>query len=426
MKFESKNLKETEVEFKINLDRQELMAAEEQALRQIGKTSKIKGFREGKAPINVVKQNTDPNKVADKTLEIAVNQYLTQAFDENKIIPLDQPHVTIEKFIPEQELEFRATFEVLPKVKLPNYKRLKVKKEVVKVTDKEVTDTLERVRQSFAEEKEVKRAVKSGDKAEIDFKGFKDGKAFAGGEGKNYPLSIGSNTFIPGFEEQIIGHKAGEEFDIEVTFPKDYGEKSLAGAKARFEIKLHRVLEVTPPKLDDELAKKTKMFKTLDELKADIRKNLIVSKEEAATEDFKNRLVEALAKQTKAAIPNVLRDDQIHGLEQEFRQNLTYRGTTLEKFLENTDKTYETWRKEELEPAAETRVKAGLALAEIAKELEIKITDSEVEDQINQLRTQYAKNESTIKQLDNPRVVHDIRSNLITKKAIDWLVEFNS
>ena len=168
------------------------------------------------------------------------------------------------------------------------------------------------------------------------------------------------------------------------------------------------------------------MFKTLDELKADIRKNLIVSKEEAATEDFKNRLVEALAKQTKAAIPNVLRDDQIHGLEQEFRQNLTYRGTTLEKFLENTDKTYETWRKEELEPAAETRVKAGLALAEIAKELEIKITDSEVEDQINQLRTQYAKNESTIKQLDNPRVVHDIRSNLITKKAIDWLVEFNS
>ena len=176
MKFESKNLKETEVEFKINLDRQELMAAEEQALRQIGKTSKIKGFREGKAPINVVKQNTDPNKVADKTLEIAVNQYLTQAFDENKIIPLDQPHVTIEKFIPEQELEFRATFEVLPKVKLPNYKRLKVKKEVVKVTDKEVTDTLERVRQSFAEEKKSSAPSNQATKLKLTLKALKTAK----------------------------------------------------------------------------------------------------------------------------------------------------------------------------------------------------------------------------------------------------------
>jgi trigger factor len=143
-------------------------------------------------------------------------------------------------------------------------------------------------------------------------------------------------------------------------------------------------------------------------------------------EDFKNRLVEALAKQTKVAIPNVLRDDQIRGLEQEFRQNLMYRGTTLEKFLENADKTYETWRKEELEPAAETRVKAGLALAEIAKELEIKITDTEVEDQLDQLKTQYAKNDDAIKQLNDPRTVNDIRSNLITQKAIDWLVEFNS
>ncbi len=426
MKFESKNLKETEIEFKISLDRQELLAAEEQALKQIGKTSKIKGFREGKAPINVVKQNTDPNKLADKTLEIAINQHLVQAFSENKVTPLDQPHVTIDKFVPEQELEFRATFETLPKVKLPNYKKLKVKKESVKVTDKEVEDTLERVRQSFAEEKPVKRAVKSGDKAEIDFKGFKDGKAFAGGEGKNYPLAIGSNTFIPGFEEQLIGHQAGDEFDIEVTFPKNYGEKSLAGAKAKFEIKLHQVLEVTLPKLDDELAKKTKMFKTLDELKADIRKNLIVSKEEAATEDFKNRLVEALAKQTKAVVPNVLRDDQIRALEQEFRQNLAYRGNTLEKFLENSGKTYEDWRKAELEPAAEMRVKAGLALAELAKELEIEITDTEVETQLEQLKTQYAKNEDAIKQLDNPRVVNDIRSNLITQKAIDWLVEFNS
>ena len=426
MKFESKNLKETELEFKISLDQSELLAAEEQALNQIAKTSKIRGFRAGKAPLKVVKQNTDPNQLADKTTEIAINQYLIRAFSENKITPLDQPHVIIDKFVPEQELEFRATFEVLPRVKLPNYKKLKVKKESVKVTDQDMADTLERVRQSFAEEKPVKRAAKSGDKAVIDFKGFKDGKAFAGGEGKNYPLELGSNSFIPGFEEQLVGRKAGESFDIEVVFPKNYGEKSLAGVKSKFEIKLHSVLEVTLPKIDDELAKKTKMFKTLDELKADIRKNLIVSKEEAATEDFKNKLVEALAKQTKTAVPKVLRDDQIQSLEQEFRQNLMYRGTTLDKFLENTKQTYEAWRAAELEPAAETRVKAGLALAEISKELEIKITDAEVEEQLDQLKTQYAKNEDAIKRLDNPRTINDIRSNLVTQKTIEWLVEFNS
>lgn len=396
MKFESKNLKETELEFKISLDRQELMAAEERALQQFAKTSKIKGFREGKAPINLVKQNTDSNQLADKTLEIAINQFLVQALTESHLTPLDQPHVTIDKFVPEQELEFRATFEVLPKVKLPNYKKLKVKKQDIKVTDKDVDDTLERIRQSFAAERPVKRAAASGDKAEIDFKGFKDGKAFAGGEGKNYPLAIGSGSFIPGFEEQIIGHKAGDEFDIEVTFPKNYGEKSLAGAKARFEIKLHQVLEVSLPAINDELAKKTKLFKTLDELKADIRKNLIVSKEEAATEDFKNRLVEALAKQTKAVVPTVLRDDQMKALEQEFRQNLMYRGTTLEAFLANTKQTYEEWKTAELEPAADTRVKAGLALAEIAKELEIKITDTEVEKQLEQLKTQYAKDRKSV------------------------------
>lgn len=426
MRFERKDLKETEVELKISLDRQELMVAEEQALNKIAKTSKIKGFREGKAPINVVKQNTDPNQLADKILDIAINQHLVQVFNDSEITPLDQPHVVIDKFVPEQELEFRATFEILPKVKLPNYKKLKVKKETVKVTDKDIDNTLERISQSFADEKPVKRAVKSGDKTVIDFKGFKDDKAFAGGEGKNFPLVIGSGSFIPGFEDQIIGHKAGESFDINITFPKDYNEKSLAGAKAKFEIKLHSVLEINSPKIDDELAKKTKMFKTLDELKADIRKNLIISKEEAATEDFKNKLVEALAKQAKTVVPNVLRNDQIRSLEQEFRQNLMYRGTTLESFLKNTKQTYESWKTSELEPAAETRVKAGLALAEISKELEIKITDAEVDDQINQLKTQYAKNEDAIKQLNNPSIVRDIRSNLVTQKTIDWLVEFNS
>lgn len=426
MKFERKDLKETKIEFAISLDAKELAGAEEQALAKIAETAKIKGFRAGKAPLAVVKQNTDPNTVAECTLDIAVNQYLVQVFNEQKLTPLDQPNVALEKFVPGEMLEFKATFEILPKVKLPNYKNLKIKKESVKVTDAEVADTLERVRKGFATEKEVQRAAKLGDRTVLDFKGFKGEEAFAGGEGKDFPLELGSGQFIPGFEEAIVGHKPGEEFDINVTFPKDYGEKSLAGAKAKFEIKLHKVVELSLPELDDELAKKTKMFQTLDELKADIRKNLIVSKEDAANEDFKNRLVEALAKNSKTTVPEILKTDQVRALEQEFRQNLMYRGTTLEKWLEDAGKTYQAWVESELEPAAETRVKAGLALAELAKELEVAVTESEIDEQLEQLKSQYGKNEDTIKQLNSPQARRDIHSNLVTQKAIAKLVEFNN
>lgn len=426
MKFERKDLKETQIEFKICLDAKELLASEEQALSKIAKDAKIKGFRAGKAPINVVKQNTDPNALAERTLDIAVNQYLVQAFDETKLIPLDQPKIHIDKFVPEQELEFRAEFEILPKVKLPNYRKLKVKKEIVKVSDKEVEDTLAQIQKSFAEESEVKRPAKIGNRTVLDFKGFKGDEAFAGGEGKDFPLELGSGQFIPGFEDAIVGHKAGEEFDIEVAFPKDYAEKSLAGAKAKFEIKLHKVMELKTPAIDDELAKKTKMFQTLDELKIDIRKNLIVSKEEASMEDFRNQLIEALAKGVKTTLPNVLLEDQTKLLEQEFRQNLMYRGQTLEQFLEASGQTYEAWVEKELNPASEIRVKAGLALAELSKELELNVEDSEVEAELEKLRTQYGKNEDALKRLSDHRVKHDIRSNLLTQKAVAKLVEFNS
>lgn len=426
MKFVRKDLKETKIEFVISLDAAELTSAEERALAKLAETTKVKGFRAGKAPLAMVKQNTDPNILAERTLDIAINQYLVQAFNEQKITPLDQPNVALEKFVPGEMLEFKAAFEILPKVKLPNYKNLKVKKESTKVTDAEVADTLERVRKSFATEQEVKRAAKLGDRTVLDFKGFKGDEAFAGGEGKDFPLELGSGQFIPGFEEAIVGHKPGEKFDINVTFPKNYGEKSLAGAKVKFEIKLHKVIELSLPEIDDELAKKTKMFQTLDELKTDIRKNLIISKEEAATEDFKNRLVEALAKNSKTSVPEVLKKDQLRALEQEFRQNLLYRGTTLEKWLEGAGKTYQVWVEAELEPAAETRVRAGLALAELAKELEITVTETEIDEQLEQLRTQYGKNDEAMKQLNNPQARRDVHSNLVTQKAIAKLVELNS
>ncbi len=425
MKLERKDLKEAKLEFKISLTAQELASAQEQALKKIAKKTKAKGFREGKAPLGVVKQNTDQNVLSEHTLDTAVNQYLIQAFNEENITPLDQPSVTIDKFVPEQELEFRAVFEVLPQIKLPNYRKLKVKKEPVKVSDEDVSETLEHIQKSFAEEVEVDRDAKNGDRTTIDFKGFKDGEPFAGGESKDFPLELGSGKFIPGFEDQIVGHKAGEKFNITVTFPKDYGEKSLAGAEAKFEVELKKVVELKLPEINDELAKKTKMFKTLDELKADIKKNLLLSKEEASVEDFKNKLVEALAKNTKTVVPEVLKNDQVRAIEQEFRQNLSYRSVTLEQWLDSIGKNYNEWVESELNPAAETRVKAGLALSEVSKELEIIVEEPEIEEQLEKLKSQYGKDEATLKQLDSPRVRTDIRNTLVTQKTIEKLVEFN-
>lgn len=427
MKTVVKNLSDTKVILTVSLDEAELAAAEKVALTKLARDIKVPGFRKGKVPASVAEKHINPNALQEQTLENALSKAVAEAFINEKLQALDRPQVEVKKFVPGKELEFTAETEIVPPVKLGNYKKLKAKKSVIKVDSKEVDEIIERIRQNYVEKSEVKRAAKNGDEAIIDFIGKKDGVAFDGGSAKGYELKLGGKQFIPGFEEGIIGHKAGDEFDLNLKFPEDYHAENLAGSEVIFTVTLHKVNELKLPELNDEFAAKCGPFTEVKELKADIKREVTAQKEREANERLKDDLVGELTESSKVALPELLIEDQIRSIEQDLMQNLSYRGLTLESYLKTQGfKDKGDWQKKEARPAAEKRVKAGLVLAELSKELKIEVSHDELDAQISAFKQQYGKDEKTAAQFDNPEVHRNIANRMITDKTVDKLVELNS
>lgn len=426
MKTQVENISDVKVRLTISLGKEELEAAEQVALTKLAKDVKISGFRKGKAPLDVVAKNVDPVALGQETMENAISKAVAEAFLSEKIQALNRPEVDITKFVPAQELEFTAEAEVLPKVELGDYKKLKAKKDAVKVSKKEISETIDMIRKNFAERKTVEREAKDGDEVLIDFLGKKDGVAFDGGKAEKFPLELGSNSFIPGFESGILGKKAGEEFALDLEFPKDYHAKELAGAKVVFEVKLHEVRETVLPELNEEFLKKLGDFKTAEDFEKQIESDLKERKQLEADEKFKDDLVRELAEISKVPVPEILLEDQKRNIELDMNQNLLYSGLTLDAYLERMGKTREEWLETDVKEVAESRVKAGLALAELSKVEKIEASLEEVDARIEQLKAQYGKNKDALKQLSSDAVRSDLANQILTEKAVDRLVELNS
>jgi len=340
---------------------------------------------------------------------------------------LERPFVDVKKFIPRESLEFIATSEILPKIKVGDYKKLKYTVNKIEVSNQEIDDVVDRIRQSLSQKTEVDRVARIDDEVVIDFVGKRDNKPFNGGTGKDYTLKLGSSQFIPGFEENIVGHKAGEEFDINVTFPKDYYSNDLKGAEVTFSITLHKILEVSLPKVNDEFAAKVGPFTTVKEMKDDIKRELTKQKEREANEKIKDELLEQLIAKSEVPVPEILLKDQIQSIEQDFIHNLTHQGLTLEDYMKNKKfDSKEDWIKKEVEPVATKRVKIGLVLAELTKIEKIQASDSEISQHIGLYKQQYANNAEALKQFDLPEVQRDIANRLLTEKTVDRLVELNT
>lgn len=426
MKTTVKKLSDTKVELTISLGSEELSAAEQVALTKMAADVKVPGFRKGKVPVSVAAKHVNPAALQEQTLDNALSKAVAEAFMAEKIQALDRPAVDVKKFVPGQELEFTAEVEIIPPVKLGNYKKLKAKRQAVKVEDKEVEEIITRMRENFTEKTEVKRAAKEGDEAVIDFTGKKDGVPFDGGAAKDFALKLGSGQFIPGFEEGVVGHKAGETFDLTLTFPKDYHAKELAGADVVFTVTLHKVNELSLPEVNDEFATKCGPFTSVDEFKADIKREITAQKEREADEKLKDELVGELAEASKVALPELLIDDQVRSIEQDLMQNLMYRGLTLDSYLQTqkfTDK--DDWRAKEARPAAEKRVKAGLVLAELSKELGVEVSHEELSAQIEAMKQQYGKDPKIAERFNDPNVHRDIANRMITDKTVEKLIELN-
>lgn len=424
MKTSLKQLSDTRVELTISLGEKELNDAEQVALTKLAQTVKAPGFRKGKVPVGMVSKYVDSTTLTQQTLDDALSKAVSQAFTDENIQALDRPQVEVKKFVPGQELEFTAETEILPQIKLGDYKKLGIKKTVAKITTKDTDEILTRIRQGLATREEVDRAVENGDEVVIDFVGKKDGVAFEGGSATGYTLAIGSNQFIPGFEEALVGHKAGEEFDVPLTFPKEYHAAELAGAKVTFSVSLKTVKEVVLPELNDELASKAGPFKTLEELKADTKRELEAGREREATDKLKDDLIGKLIEVSEVPVPDILVADQTRSIEQDMTQNLAYQGLTLDNYLGNQKLTYEQWLEKEVKPAASNRVKAGLVLAELSKVENVTATNEELAEKIRQYQEQYGNNSG--QDFTTPELQRDIANRLLTDKTIDRLVELNS
>lgn len=426
MKTTVKNLSETKVEVTITLDAKALADAEQVAIVKLSKTAKVPGFRKGKVPASVAAKHVEPQALQEQLLDDAISKAIAEAFLAEKIQAIDRPMVDVKKYVPHDSLEFVAQVEILPAITLGDYKKLGKKIEKVAVSEGDINDVLERMRQGFAEKAEVEREAKDGDETVIDFIGKKDDVPFDGGAGTDYTLTLGSNQFIPGFEEGIVGHKAGERFDLELSFPDDYHAKDLAGQTVVFTTTLKKVLEQTLPAIDDELAKKAGDFKTLEELKADITREITTQKEREAGDKLKDDLIAELIEKSTVPAPEALVADQMGSIEQDFSQNLMYRGLELHTYLEaNGFKDEDDWREKEVKPAAVRRTQAGLLLNELSKAENITATDAEIDEHVEVHKRQYANNPEVLKQFETPEVRRDIANHYITEKTIERLVELN-
>lgn len=426
MKVTREQISPTQVKLIIAADEKIISATKAKAIDHLGKNVKVPGFRPGKAPANIIEKNLDPAAYQNEFMEHAVNDMLVAAINNQKLRPVGQPKIEVTKFVPFTTLEFTAEIEVIGGVKLADYKNIKLEQTKPSVTADEVNEVIDNLRKRGASKTEVKRAAKMGDEVIINFKGAdaKTDEPIDGTDGSEYPLTLGSKSFIPGFEEEVVGLKAGDNKTFEVTFPKDYGVKALQNKKVNFTVDVINVNEAVEPKLDDEFASSVGPFKTVKDLKDDIKKQLTVEKQQEANREFDNKMMEAIAAKSQVDIPKSLVEEEIDRMEEEEKRNLVYRGQTWQEHLDEEGVTAEEHRERQREMAA-LRVKSGVLLGEIAEAEDIQVTPEELEIRLMLLKNQYT-DDATQAELDKPENRRDITSRMLTEKTLDKLRSYTT
>lgn len=414
----SKNEKELE----IKIEGKEWEQLLDKAFEKRIKTVKIDGFRPGKAPKDVFLKKYGKESLYMDAADFAADKAYMKMLDENKDLMnkiVARPDMLVES-IDDKAITFKFTLTLRPEVKLGKYKGLDVKKEKVKVSKKEIEESINNMRQRYAEDVIKDGKISDGDIAVINFEGFIDKKPFEGGKGENYSLKIGSGTFIPGFEEQLIGLKATEEKDVVVTFPEDYHAADLKGREATFKVKVLEVKEVSIPELDDDFFADLGMegITNKEQLEAQISDNILARKEMESENKYFDELLEAAAKNTKIDVPDVMVNDELDRMLKEYEQNLKMQGISLEQFYQFTNSD-ESALKDQMREEALKRVTYRLMLEEIANEEKIEISDDEAKEEVKKLSEKYQMKEEEF--LMNFGGLDLVKYDLRMRKAMDVL-----
>ena len=408
-----------EIEF--DVDKATLEAAIEKVYRKEVKNINIPGFRKGKAPRSIIESRYGKGVFYEDAINEIIPDAYEAAIKEANLTVVSRPEFDIVT-IDDNGVVLKAKFYVKPEVSVKDYKGIKVEKDVKVVTDEDVNAEIEAVRSRNSRVVDVEgRAVENGDIAVIDFDGYVDGVAFEGGKSENYNLTIGSGSFIPGFEEQIIGHNAGDEFDVNVTFPTEYHAAELAGKEAVFKIVLHSIKFNELPALDDEFAKDVSEFDTLDEYKADVKAKIEARNEKEAENAVEAQIIDALVANMEAEIPAPMFEAETENFVRDYDSRLRMQGLDLNTYFKYTGLTLETLR-EQFKPMAERQVKTRLALEKIVELEAIDATDDEVSAEFENLAKAYNMSADEVKKFVEAEAV---KADLCVKKAVD-LVKANA
>ena len=407
-------------EIGIKIEKEEWSKALNKSFDKAKEKVKVDGFRKGKVPRDIYEKKFGKESLYEEAINIVLPDAYDKVFKENKdLVPIIQPAIDI-KDINEDGVIFTFKITTMPEVKIKKYKGLKVKKEEVKVTNDEIEHQLEHLKEQYADMVIKEGKIENGDTAVIDFEGFKDGVAFDGGKGENYPLVIGSNTFIPGFEEQLIGLKSGDEKDVLVTFPEEYASEELKGQKAVFKVKVHEVKTKQLPELNEEFYKDLGYdnITTEQELKDLIKADLEVKKDYENENKYVDALLEEVANNTEVDIPEELIHEEAHHMVHNYEEQLRMQGITLDMFYQYTNSNEETLIKQ-MEPEATKRVKYRFILEEIVKLEKIDVTDEDLEKHADEIAKQYnISKEDLYKEYGNKE---NLRYDMKMQKALDVL-----
>lgn len=421
MALKSSNKVETNVyEIQVTVDAQTFTDACKSAYMKQRKSIQIPGFRKGKATQGMVEKVYGEGAFYEEALEIVYPKAVQDAIDEAGLKVVSQPYdLDVPVMSKTEGVEMTMKVTTYPEVKLGDYKALEAKMLDTDVTDEDVENDLKSMQDRNSRLVTVEdRAAEMGDTAEIDFEGFVDGVAFDGGKGENYPLELGSGSFIPGFEEQVAGHKVDDEFDVNVTFPEEYAAE-LAGKDAVFKCKIHEIKAKELPELDDEFAKDVSEFDTLDELKEDIKKGIAEKKEKDAKADFENQLLEQVVENMEAEIPDCMFDQKCDEMVQDYAYRMQMQGLDLNTYLQYLGQTMDQFKTQMME-GAKKQVQVSIALDAIIEAEKIEATEEEIDAEVAKLAEQYGMEADQIKAaVPADQLAKDIN----TKKAVDFIVD---
>lgn len=412
------NVETNKYELEIEISAEDFEAAIEKAYLKARKNIAMPGFRKGKAPRKLIEKEYGEQVFFEDAVNLLYAPVVNGAVEESGLELVTRPEVEVTEISKENGVKLKATCITKPEVEVKDYKGIEVEKVVNPVTDEDINKQLDALREKNVTVETVDdRAAENGDDVVIDFEGFKDDVAFEGGKAEDFTLSLGSGQFIPGFEDQIVGHNAGEDFDINVTFPEEYQVKELAGAPAVFKIKLKSISKKVMPELDDDMVKDSTEFDTVDEYKADVKKKLEEANEKHADSEVEAKIFDKVIENMTAEIPQVMFDNRVNEMISELEQRLAPQGISLDLYMQYTGKTIDTVKKAYAEQA-EKQVKLRLALEKIAKLENIEVTEDELKAEFDKLAEAYKLDVDQIKQF-----IHDddLKKDIAVGKAVDLI-----